>query len=50
MEKRRKKIKKTEKKKQKKLRKDIQDGEELHGQFEIVKQKNMEDYDINSLA
>lgn len=50
MEKRRKRIKKTEQKKKRKLHKDIEEGEDVGGQIEIVKQKTMDDYDIDSLA
>lgn len=50
MEKRRKRIKKTEEKKKRKLHKDIEEGEDVGGQIEIVKQKTMDDYDIDSLA
>lgn len=50
MEKRRKQIKKNEDKKKKKLNKDIEDGEEMGGEIEIVKQKKMQDYNIDSLA
>lgn len=50
MEKRRKRIKKTAEKKQRKLHKDIDDGEEVNGKIEIVKQKTIDDYDIDSLA
>lgn len=41
MEKRRQQIKRNAEKKQKKLKKDIEDGEEVGGQIEIVKHKKM---------
>ncbi len=50
MEKRRKQLKKTKEKKEKKLKKDIEEGEEVGGQIEIVKHKAMEDYNIDELA
>ncbi len=50
MERRRKLIKKTELKKEKKLKKGIIEGEDVGGQIEIVKNKQMEDYNIDTLA
>ena len=50
MQKRRKNMKRNEEKKKKKLHKDIEDGEDVGGQIEIVKQKTMDDYNIDSLA
>ena len=47
MEKRRKMLKKTREKKEKKLKQDIEDGEDVGGQIEIVKRKEMEDYNID---
>ncbi len=37
-------------KKEKRLQKSIVEGEDVGGQIEIVKQKQMEDYNIDSLA
>jgi len=34
----------------KKLKQSVIDGDDLGGQIEIVKQRQMEDYDIDSLA
>jgi len=50
MERRRKQLKKNEQKKEKKLKQSIIDGDDVGGQIEIVKQRQMEDYDIDSLA
>lgn len=50
MERRRKMLKKTSDKKEKKLKQDIEDGEDVGGQIEIVKRKEMDDYNIDELA
>ena len=50
MEKRRKRIKKNEEKRKKKLHADIEDGEDVGMQIEIVKQKTQDDYNIDELA
>lgn len=50
MEKRRQNMKRTQLKKDKKLKKDIEDGEDVGGEIEIVKNKQMEDYNIDELA
>jgi len=43
-------MKKTREKKEKKFKKDVEEGEEVGGQIEIVPQKRMEDYNIDELA
>ena len=50
MQKRRKQLKRNELKKEKKLKKSIIQGEDVGGQIEIVKNRQMEDYNIDSLA
>ena len=50
MEKRRKRMKKNEDRKKKKLHQDIEDGEDVGGQIEIVPQKTQDDYNIDELA
>lgn len=43
-------MKKTEEKRKKKLHKDIEEGEDVGTQIEIVKERTMDDYNIDSLA
>jgi hypothetical protein len=50
MELRRRNLKKTRERKDKKLKKDVEDGEDVGGQIEIVKKKDMDDYNIDELA
>ena len=50
MEKRRQQMKKNREKKQKQLKKDIEEGEDVGGQIQIVKRKQMDDYNIDELA
>ena len=50
MERRRQQLKKNEAKKQKKLHKDIDDGEDVGGQIEIVPQRTQDNYNIDELA
>ncbi len=49
MEKRRQQLKRNQEKKEKKLRKNIEEGEEV-GEIEIVRPRQMEDYNIDELA
>ena len=50
MQKRRNRIKKTAQKRQKKLHNDIEEGQDVGGQIEIVKHKTIDDYNIDELA
>lgn len=43
-------MKKTREKKQKQLKKDIEEGEDVGGQIQIVKHKSIDDYNIDQLA
>ena len=50
MEKRKKQLKKNKEKQEKKLKKDIEEGEDVGGQIEIVKRKEIDDYNVDELA
>ena len=47
MDKRKKQLKKNKDKKEKKLKEDIEDGEDVGGQIEIVKRKEIDDYNVD---
>ena len=50
MEKRKRQLKKNRDKVEKKLKEDIEGGQDVGGQIEIVKRKTMDDYNVDELA